>query len=340
MKISSWKIIISVIMLLLFSVACSESSNNAKTVKPDSGSMRKSDEPVRVSDNSISDPELESKENRFLNSFYFISAACANYQTAYGSLPLKLEDLIDGFMLVWPRNIYSDGPIKTLNQMPDPGNPDHIGKVYYERIDDLHGFIHFLSMDIESFRNGRPSWILNKYEIDLPVKEFVQPDDSLIDSSILSAMLIEDRVWFGYRCFLYQSLHSVIGRALSRDGNLNKPFPEVIRESDFYLVDSGIAKLKDGIDKGKVSYDIGDIGDGLNYYYDVESLDLTQKIPRHFQRCLKPDLRDEISNYDKYTIRNIECPPAESTTQSIFKSADFSTYDFKDDLTITKADLV
>jgi len=290
--------------------------------------------------NDESKAELIDIAFRSLNDYIFISSACGHYQTAYGSLPDKLEDLMNGFMLLWPKCTFKNEPIKVINQMPDPNNPDHVGKVYYEKIDNFHGNIYYLQMNIEAFEQGQSSWVTVKQEIELPVKRF-NSDGTLTDSTVLSNMNPEDRMWFGYRRCLYPMFSMVIYRSLERDGNLENSFSDFLVNNGCYVFRDGIEMLKNGINNNKVAFDIGDAGDGMHFYYDLETLDLNTSQSQHFQKCVKAILNDEPLPNHIYVLQTlVDCPPVGTNTKSFFNSGDFNTYSFPDELLINKEDLI
>ena len=152
-KIMKISFILTLMICLL--LACSEKQ---PSVKPEKNHSEKrstnvnGEKDTRSYDSvaaSTSEEYLAAKKKhqRFLTHICLIEISCELYHDAYDKLPDDLSGLFDGFLFLWPGNIYGEGPVKVLKTSPNPDNPEHRGKVHYWRLGSHEGYLEFIVPD-------------------------------------------------------------------------------------------------------------------------------------------------------------------------------------------------
>jgi hypothetical protein len=119
---------ISLSVLICFVISCSE--NEPARIKPENvnskdnmgiiSNERRLDNQTKFDEPDIlSDPSL-TLQRRFINHISMMELGCGYYHDAYGRMPVTLDDLKNGFMLIWPGDVYSGEPLKEIKDKPNP----------------------------------------------------------------------------------------------------------------------------------------------------------------------------------------------------------------------------
>jgi len=358
------KLKVSCVLFLLITimiVGCSAKRN--KIVVKGDDTLRGSIEESPVSSNtnrevlSRNSPEFfEDLDNtvRYANLVRTIAAACSGYRAAYGALPQKLDDVLDGFLLIWPVSPYTGKPFGIINTMPDPDNPNHIGKVYYERIDDSKGYLYTLNIDMDNYEEDKQEYMIEEVEI-------VRRGD-LYPTAPHSKLPPEDCAWWAFN----HSADSVLrtrfnGSIIANDGSLPSDFAQMLTDNgyeQFMIVKEGLNKLREGIHSGMCTFEIGEVNYGEYYYVDANHFcrensimtmcrvriclvigsgwdDRTQKeltyvLPASLEKGADESAFDEESG----------CPKDANYTAVLFSSNDFENYEIPAKVIITKDEVL
>jgi hypothetical protein len=287
---------------------------------------------------SVSEPEVASKSHETSNNinkeqiaktfsnlshYSIILEACGNYQIAKGIMPQRLEDLLDGFMLIWPGSIYTGKPVKIISVPPDATNPDHIGTVYYERVNDFEANIYFPEVDVQkTSSDGKLAWFIDKKQVEPRIRG-TAGDKTFADSDLLSKIPPDERELLGYKMNLFHTVEIVMRSTLQEKGSLSESFNSLLNSENYYVFRNGWEKLGKLINDGKISYNFGDTGDKTNFYYETILIDLKAGLIAQDRKCMRIEKTPEetggqyiVSIFDKNEL--ITCPEPGSGSNSIF----------------------
>lgn len=357
------KLKVSCVLFLLITimiVGCSAKQD--KIVVKGDDTLKGSIEESPVSSNtsrevlSRNSPEFyEALDNavRYANLVRNIAAACSGYRAAYGALPQELDDVLDGFLLIWPVSPYTGKPFGIINSMPDPDNSNHIGKVYYERIDDSKGYLYTLNIDMDNYEEDQQEYMVEEVEI-------VRRGD-LYPTAPHSELPPVDCAWWAFNHRADSVLRTRFsGSIIANDGSLPSDFAKMLTGNGFrhyMIVKEGLNKLQEGINLGKITFEIGEVNYGEYYYVDGNHFcrnnsimtvcrirvclvigkswdDKTQKeltyvIPASFEK-----------DADESSFDDSGCPKDANYTAKLFSSNDFSNYKIPEKAIITKDEVL
>jgi hypothetical protein len=343
-KISQFTIIM---MTILFFFSC---SGRQPLVKPD-GTGKKVDRgnvlktsPLRVNNSSENMTnkykEAEKQYRRFWTHIFLIEIACELYHDTYLTLPDELTDLCDGFMLLWPGNVYQQGhPVKILNSMPDPDNPHHRGNVYYQRYDGHEAILKFIIPDIRAYQTDKTKWILSEQRIvSDTAKLLLNPqEEGMKPSSKAARFLIEatsaERYSYGHVRIVSQSLSYLLDDSLIRTGILDDALVDLITESEYFLIDKGLENIRKDISDKKIIFDFGSYRDN-SYVF----LNCRHPADEYKPRCRRFNPYKGISG----EVESLpECPMlTNETIGTLFSSDDVLNLTMPDDISISKKDVI
>jgi len=280
--------------------------------------------------------ELLRQSSEDIGNIIMIGNACSHYQAAYGALPQSLENMLDGFMFIWPGSVYTKKPVQIIHRMPDPVNPDDVGKVFYERLNDFQGNIYMLGVDVQAIINGKLLWKVDKQKIQLSIYG-QNPDGTLRDAQTLIDIGQKNRYLFGYRRNVYQALTDLMVNSLTKSGFLENTFQEILSKNHCYILKENFDILKELVRKNDVKFDFGSVGDGKQYYHDLISLDLETVREIYMQKCLAV----EPGPYGMFGVNPmLDCPALTEKAKSIFNSKELLSIEIPQELMITKADVI
>ena len=221
--------------------------------------------------------------------------------------------------------------------MPDPENEDHVGKAYYERVNDHMVNIHYLEVDEEASQSGKLVWERAKIDLKHLMGGYTLDVTKYTFPKYVEEMNPEKRKLYGFvKGILNYELTSYMLFSLMESGSLEDSFVELLINHKYYLSEAGIQKLEEGINSGEVVFDIGEVGDGIHYYYDRVDYDRDAEEIVYKRKCFKFEPYRDFYKMD----RNTECPELDQNSKSIFNSRDFDSYTFPDELIITKDDVL
>jgi len=208
-------------------------------IKPDNKSDNKPETNV-LTDFAHEDRSINSLSEMALMDFRsschisMIELAYGHYHDAYSEMPSNPADLLNGFMFVWPGNVYGVGPVKVLETPPDPSKPSDRGHIYYNRINDHEATIQYISLDRENSVEGVPVWVLGERVVYSDTARYaLNPDDWKKTTSGMIGRQIadyssEERYRYGYRKNLSQSISFMLDDALWRLSRLDDSFDNVL----------------------------------------------------------------------------------------------------------------
>jgi len=339
------------VFMLFVLVSCSNSTEKAKETEPNKeNSQAVIATPVDLARSLCSDittDEFFNTSSKHGNTYTYIANACGYYQYSHGVLPQKLSDLLDGFIVAWPRCVYTNQPIKEINTMPDPENPEHIGKVYYERIDDFSGNICYLAIDVSSFHEGNPKWGVEKQGIRFLV--FNEKTRKGSFPNALAEMPPAKRQNIAYRVHLFYLFQIMLEEQIERTGTIANSFDGLFYDNGFCLFRNGIENLRKEIASGNADFELGHCSATQeNIYYhsgtipSFESLSLlgTGVLEKSGPIGLEPEPCEHPSEghlyiASKMPIREDICKPVIH-----FSSTQFNSYTFRDEVLIDPEDVL
>jgi hypothetical protein len=222
-----------------------------------------SNENLRTDEYMVAEKEYA----RFWSHIFLIEIACELYHDTYLTLPDDLSALLNGFMPIWPGNVYQRGPVKVLNSLPDPENPNHQGNVYYQLLDGHQATLKFIIPDLKNFTSGKERWILSEQRIvSDTAKLLLNPEEErLKPSSAVSQFLLEatkeERFRYGYVKLMSQSLSYLIDDSLIRKGILEDTLVDLVDKGNFYFIDTGIQTIRKNVVDKKITFNFGSFQD-------------------------------------------------------------------------------
>jgi hypothetical protein len=256
-----------------------------------------------------------------------IQFACGYYLTAYGTMPGSLDELLDGFMFIWPGDVYTGKPVKILDSMPNATSPDDIGGVYYERINYYTAKMHFLYKLPLASNSGGNEWAVGSFNIEPTTSGVTAQDGTWVEGDLITKMDKEDRFWFAFQSNLDHALPLLIYDSIARRNLVENNIVDLLKNSQYYIVDSGLQKMKVGLSEGRIKFDIGKVTNKNAYYYYVSDL----------HGNYAPICFDKLENSH---ISNSElCSELDLNKNSVFNSNEFDPDAFPVDVIITKLDV-
>jgi len=278
-----------------------------------------------------------------------INDACAAYQSSHGVLPDRLEDLTDGFMVFWPGCVYNDKPLMIMHSVPDPQNPEHIGKVFYERLNNIQAKIYYLDVDIEKSQAGQLAWKVIEDNVELFIQDELNPDGSYksVPSSWSphpqNSFTAQEKFLFGFSDIFYLKIIQLVNNYLNHFGNLDTSFQDMLRSRKFFIFEKGLAKLNEYVSDGSIEFDMGAVGDGSHYYYDMYLYGIFTKKSGLSRICVRVDnqFQSDYTGDTLYSIStSVDCPEFGPNSKSILNSHEPSTFIFSDDQLITADEVI
>lgn len=326
------KLLLSCIGLALISGISFGSSN--VDVKPDTLSAPQPTTSPQLENNSKvlsgSLPPNETDEEKLdlanSNHMSLIQYTCGFYLTAFGSMPETLDDLLDGFSFLWPGSVWTGEPIKILDSKPDPKNPDHIDGVFYEKINSYTAKLYFLFKNPYA-SNDADEWAMTSIDATPRTATSGAKDGEWKEGSFITDMNPNDRFWFAYQRNLYLTMPFLMYDAMDRRTVVENNIIDLLRNSQYFIVDSGLEKMETGLGENRLTFDIGSVVNSNRYYADNADL--------------KGNLQTNCFglNENGNRSRNEKCPEVGFVRNSIFKSTAFDPNIFPADLIITKTDV-
>ena len=310
-----------------------------------------SNEPVdtRGSLSEVQSGELATLSMQYRSLIQTINDACAGYQFSHGVLPEKLEDLIDGFMVFWPGCVYNDKPLMIMHSTPDPQNPEHIGKIFYERLNNIQAKIYYLDVDIEKSQAGQLAWKVMEYNVELFIQDELDPDGSFkfvppsFSSHPQDSLATQEKFLIGFSDIFYLKIEQNVIDYVHHFGNLETSFQDMLKKGKYFVFEKGLAKLNEYVRDGSIEFDMGSAGDGSHYYFDNYYYNIFTRETSYSRNCVRVDNQFQ-SNYTGATLysftSNVDCPAIGPNSKSILNSKELSTYHFSDDLLITSDDVI
>jgi hypothetical protein len=316
-------------------------------VKPESNSAKGEKVSSENNMDNIDKNPVTSKEyldakkqyTRFWSHIFLIEIACELYHDTYLTLPDDLSDLLDGFMLIWPGNIYQGGPVKILNSIPDPENPNHRGNVYYELLDGHEATLKFVIPDLKNFTPGREKWILSEQRIvSDTAKLLLNPqEEKLKPSSAVSQFLLEatkeERYRYGYVKLMSQSLSYLIDDSLMRKGILEDTLVNLVDKGNYYFIDTGIQTISKNVVDKKITFNFGTFQDPSHAF-----LDCRFPADDHHPMCRRYNPSKGLSGEVEY-LR--ECPiMTTDSTRILFSPDSIINLTIPDEIILSKEDVI
>lgn len=322
------------ILIMIITVSCGDSDLKSNETSPQSDITPQSveDRQSIVRTPAFLDLEPESTANG--NRVYVIGQTCSHYLVSYGSMPETLNDLLDGYALIWPSDIYTGKPMKILDSMPDPNNPDDIGGVYYELINYHSARIHHLYKWPSDSVDVGYEWLVGGFAVKPVMGKSMMDINSYNDPSFLTKMAPEERMWYGYQRYLQASFPFLIWDAIDRRDKVEDNILDLLNSSKYRILKSGYDKLKSGLNEGVLKFDLGSRGDTEHFYYLWYNTDYNTDDP-YVPVCF--EIREDGSRSD------LEVPCTEfdsNNATSFFNSDDFDSYTFPDEIFIAKSDVL
>jgi len=289
---------ITVILIVLNLNALITPVNPDPAISPSQANTK--DEKKLTENASCIDQETVNLTNRILNGVSLIEEACAYYCNAYGAMPLSLENLFDGFLLLWPGNAIDGSPTKILSSPPDSSIPAQRGAVFYERINDYESYIHYSYVDTENSTSDNIVWVTKKFDVSSTWAEYIKdpsnPDNWPGGKSLVNKTS-EERIKKAYRGITHTCFVALISDCYQRKGKLDESFIQSLENSDYYFIDNGRTHLIDLTSKDEYAIDIKIIDGGEYVYYDTHAAPLPPTYCVHFDPSVKPSGKISLS-YD------------------------------------------
>jgi len=320
-------------MILVTIVALSCGNSDLK-VKPDKTSSPPTTTPQLEEDiqSFLRTPaamEIDNESTANINHVYVLELTCGHYLVSYGSMPDTLNDLLDGFTFLWPESIYTGKPMKILDSMPDTNNPNDIGGVYYERINNYSGKLYWLDKTPSNSESTGYEWTMSSHPIKPTVSKSTM-DDTYEEAPFLTEMTPAEREWFGFERNLQMTLPFLIYDGIDRRSYVEDNILDILNASQYYISKSGYDKLKSGLNEGVLKFDIGSRVDMEHFYF----LYYNTEDP-YLPVCFEMQVDGTRSNL------KVNCPEFDSkNANSFFNSDDFDSYTFPDEVFITKYDIL
>ncbi|MFH1514803.1 MAG: hypothetical protein ABIG42_05015 [bacterium] len=287
-----------------------------------------------IQENQI--PDLKMLYGKHKNKAMLIELACGYYHDSFNKMPSSLEDILNGFMLIWPVNAYSDGPIVSLGLPPDPQNKNDIGNIYYNQINTHEAEIQYLRPLALSVPDSTEWEIVTDAvysdSANYLVKSAEQEKNpaTQIGYQICSKKPSERRE-FGFKVNLRQELVFPLFGSIASRGALHNTFHELLTDSKYYVLEEGLIVLKNTVKSGDLNFSIGKFKDGTAFYYCYA---YTEKMMLNCSR-FNPNAGDRGGiEFD------VECPKSTEGSISIFSSENVSSLEIPDDLLISKQDIL
>jgi hypothetical protein len=351
-----FKLVIALIVLIVpITSAYGCQSSSIKPIKPDDNSNQNgaiiSNEPIdtRGSLSETQAGEFRSLSMQYRNVIQTLSDACAAYQFSHSVLPEKIEDLIDGFMVFWPGCVYNDKPLMIMDSIPDPQNPEHVGKIFYERLNNIQAKIYYLDVDIEKSQAGQLAWKVIEYNVELFIQDELNPDGSFkfvppsLSNHPQNSFTAQEKFLFGFRDIFYLKIEQLVIDYLNHFGKIDTSFQDMLKNRKYFVFEKGLAKLNEYVSDGSIEFDMGAVGDGSHYYYDMYLYDIFTKKSGLSKISVRVDNQFQ-SNYTDETLyhftSDVDCPELGPNSKSILNSKEPSTYRFSDDLLITGDEVI
>jgi hypothetical protein len=333
-----------IIVICSFILSC---STKGPTVKPDKAGIIHDENSSMKTDVSQTSYKNESQSKEFLDAeklyrrfwihIFMIEVACELYHDTYLTLPDELSDLFDGFMLIWPGNVYSNGPVKILDSEPDPDNPDHRGNIYYQRYDSHEATLKFILPDIKNIQRDKTKWITSEQRIvSDTAKLLLNPqEERLKPSSKTAIFLVEttqaERYKYGYIQLISQNLSYLIDDSLIRTGNLDNSLVDLIKGGDYYFIDKGIETIRKNVKEKLIVFDFGSLQNESYFYLDCRNHSSeSHPLCRRF---------DSLKGYSGDIEYLSECPVFD-TVKVISSSQEILTLMVPENLVISKKDIL
>ena len=339
------------VFMLFFLASCSNSSEKVKRTEPDKeNSQSVIGTPVDLARSLYSDKtndEFVNTSFNHINRYIYIAEACGYYQYSHGILPQKLSDLLDGYILAWPRCVYTNQVIKEIDTMPDPENPEHIGKVYYERIDDFSGNICYLGIDVSSFIEGNPKWGVAKQEIIFLITNVSPDEKSRRGASPPADMPSEKRQNIAYRMHLFSLFRCMLTGQIERTGTIGNSFDSLFYDNGFCLFRNGIENLRKEIESGNADFELGHCsGTDRDIYYSSGTIAApasileTGVLENSGPIGIEPIPSDNASEGHLYATRIMPILPDICKPVIHFSSSQFNSYTLRDEILIDREDVL
>jgi hypothetical protein len=346
-------IVLTKLLIFIMAVLCSCGKGSVpQNIKPD---KIKKDAPARTGDEITITPDdanrnqpanLQGKlppvsepthatiaENTYAQfSLSFITRAIIFYRDAYSKMPLKIEDMLDGWLLLWPNNHYTGKPVKILDHMPDINNRGDFGNLYYERVSDDTAYVYLITLDIRNSTRELTVWEVQKQEIFY--EEMIarmRPDDPTLQMAReLKNKPPEERLRYYTTGHAFAELDSFFTQAMMETGIFNSSFEDLLRKTGFTVPPKGLEFFKNAISKDLFQFDTGSCGDGELNYFDFSGMN------EDIRKCWKlyPDL-GTLGTVDK----GVGCPDDSSKRKSVLNSKNVFALNVPDDLTISGNDI-
>jgi hypothetical protein len=328
----TYKVLLTCIGLaLMVSISCGSSNVEVKpdttsSHQPTTSPQLENDTKALSGNLALNDTEEEKLDLANSNHLALIQYTCGFYLTAYGSMPETLDDLLDGLAFLWPGSVMTGKPIKILDVKPDPKNPAHIDGVFYEKINSHSAKLFFLYKNPLA-SNGDDEWGVTSFDITPSTGNAGVNEGEWEESPFITEMNQNERFWFAYQRNLYITMPFLMYDAIDRRSVVENNIVDLLRNSQYFIIDSGLEKMVSGLSENRLKFDMGSIVDSNRYYADNADLKGNLKI-----YCFG-------INENGNRSRNEKCPEVGFVRNSIINSTDFDPNAIPVDLIITKADV-
>ena len=307
--------------------------NDTKLIDNNSESISKISTQT-TSENQKSDPAKLHFEH--YTKTMLIELACGFYHDSYNKMPESLEDILNGFMLIWPVNVYSGGPILNLNSPPDPKNRKDIGNVYYNKINDHEAEIQYLGPSAHSAQDSTEWGIKTTAVFSDSAKYLLKSDEKESSFSEQFGAKIcskkpKERERFGYKVNLRQGLNLLVYGSLARIGTLYNTFDEVLTGCEYYVLTEGLTDLKKTAKSGDLNFSLGKFKDGTVFYHCQDYYEERKLI------CSRVNPNVEEGGGVKLSVK---CPEITDAKITVFDSENISTIEIAAELMISKEDIL
>jgi hypothetical protein len=325
-----------IIAYLFISLLCCGCQHKIKPIEPPKGESREQPaSSVTEKENkkkTILPEDLTKTYFRNLNHISLIEISCGFYHEIYWEMPDSLTQLFNGLMFVWSGNIFNDGPVKILSSPPEPDNPNHIGNIYYEKLNQHEAIMKYLNINRKLSTNEKYVWeIVERKVYSLTAKCMTDPvykRDNPLCSLVnkLEHMSAKERYHYCYIKILSQSISYMSADSLMRTGFLDDSFAKVLSEGKYYVTRNGYDELKKITQKHDILFMMGTFNDGIHVYYTC--LDPLEEFGMN---CW---MFDRSKGESGEIVYDVPCPDMETPRKSILHSSDFEKINIPENLVI------
>jgi hypothetical protein len=239
-------------------------------------------------------------QGRIFSDITLIETSCVQFHTAFIRMPVKLEELFDtNFVVFWPQNWKSGGPVKILDTPPDPSNPDHIGNVFFNRKGEHEASLQYLTIDLERSTEDTPVYMLVDFAIIAPLANQilgVNPGDdpywSL--SRELKELSDNERYRYAYKEMLAQPFHFLSCFYMLENDKPAGSLQEMLTSDRFLIFSQGFEYLNKMISEENLELDLG-FFDNDHAYYTV-NFQGEEKATMYINVVYSTDLRKSVTS--------------------------------------------